>query len=314
MKVASLLPALTELVGALGCASSLVGVTHECDEPSEAARLPRLTHSRIAPEATSAEIDALVSEAAAGLYQLDAALLEQVAPDLILTQAQCDVCAVNEQTIRQAAGRLRGNPRVESVNPTDLAGVFAMFRLVGDLLGVPDRAEALIDAFEKTASAIQARTAGLPVRTTLLLEWLDPPYSSGHWNPEIIQLAGGLDPIARAGDRSRRLSWDDIRAADPDIILLAPCGMTLARSEIELPTLRANPAWTSLRAVGLGNVALVDGNAFFARPGPRLETSLRIAAAIIHPEICGDLAPAEGWSVPSARTTNAADLEIDVRL
>jgi iron complex transport system substrate-binding protein len=294
IRVVSLLPSLTELVGALGCASNLVGVTHECDEPPEVAQLPRLTHSRIAPDASSAEIDAMVSEAGAGLYDLDAKLLEELAPDLILTQAQCDVCAVNERTVRQVAQGMAGNSRVESVNPTDLAGIFAMFRHVGDLLGARDRAEALIDAFSQTASEIKTRTASLPTRSTLLLEWLDPPFSSGHWNPEIVSLAGGLDPIALPGDRSRRLTWDEIRLADPDVVILAPCGMTLERSDVELPTFRALPGWTSLRAVSLGNIALVDGNAFFARPGPRLERSLRIAAAIIHSQTCGDMAPAEG--------------------
>lgn len=294
MRVVSLLPALTELVGALGVVSDLVGVTHECDEPPGVAQLPRLTRSRIDPDAPGAEIDALVSSADAGLYTLDAALLEALAPDLILAQAQCDVCAVNERMVRQVAAGMPGNPRVESVNPTNLSGVFAMFRRVGDLLGQRDRAEALIAGFLQTALEIRLRTAGQPARTALLLEWLDPPFSSGHWNPEIIRLAGGLEPIARTGDRSRRLSWDEIRSADPDVVILAPCGMSLARSEAELPAFLAQPVWTSLRAVVLGRVALVDGNAYFARPGPRLEESLRIAAAILHPELCGDMAPARG--------------------
>jgi iron complex transport system substrate-binding protein len=294
MRIVSLLPALTELVGVLGCAESLVGVTHECDEPLSATLLPRLTRSRIDSEAPSAAIDAVVASAEGGLYALDAPLLQSLAPDLILTQAQCDVCAVNEESVRQAAARMPGNPRVESVHPTNLAGIFAMFRALGDILGQRDRAESLIAGYLQTALEIRMRTLGQSARTALLLEWLDPPFSAGHWNPEVVQHAGGRDPLARAGERSRRLAWDEIRAADPDVVILAPCGMTLDRSARELPALRALPAWNDLRGVGLGNVALVDGNAYFARPGPRLETSLRIAAAIIHPEACAELAPKEG--------------------
>jgi iron complex transport system substrate-binding protein len=195
------------------------------------------------------------------------------------------------------AAALPGAPAVESVNPTCLADVHAMFHRVGDRLGPPAVAAAdrLVADFEATAAAIAGRRPGQPPRRVLLLEWFDPPYASGHWNPELIALAGGVEAIGRPGARSRRLSWEDVAAAEADLIILSPCGFTLDRSEAELPALAACPEWSRLRAVQAGEVVLVDGSAYFSRPGPRLDASLRIAAAAIDPIACGDLAPAEGW-------------------
>lgn len=295
MRIVSLLPSLTELVAALGRGDDLVGVTHECDFPPGVERLPHLTRSRIPLSASSAEIDALVAAQGGSLYELDAEQLGRLRPDLILTQEQCDVCAVNEATVRRVAAALPGSPHVESVNPTDLAGVHAMFRRVGDLLGARGAADDLVAAFETTAAEIARRLDGRAKKPTLLLEWFDPPFSSGHWNPEIVALAGGVEVIASAGERSRRLNWDEVAQADPDVILLSPCGFTLERSADEWNALSERPEWTGLAAVRWGAVVVVDGSAFFSRPGPRLEASLRIAAAAIDPEVCGDLAPAGGW-------------------
>jgi iron complex transport system substrate-binding protein len=295
MRIVSLLPSLTELVAALGRVSELVGVTHECDFPLGVEALPHLTWSRIAASAGSAEIDSAVAAQGGSLYELHVDLLGRLRPDLVLTQEQCDVCAVNEATVRRAAAALPGRPHVESVNPTDLAGVHAMFRRVGDLLGARDEAEALVASFAATAAEVRRRLGGRPPRPALLLEWLDPPFSSGHWNPELVALAGGTELIARPGARSRRLTWDDVARADPGAILLAPCGFTTERSKSELPALTARPEWSGLRAALRGDVVLVDGSAFFSRPGPRLEASLRVAAAALNPDLCGDLAPPEGW-------------------
>lgn len=295
MRIVSLLPSLTELVAALGREGELVGVTHECDFPPGVERLPHLTFSRISPTASSAEIDALVSGQRGSLYDIDDERLAALAPDLILTQDQCDVCAVDVASVRRIASILPGEPHVECVNPTDLAGIFAMFRRIGELLGATAEAEAIVAQFEATAAEIARRLAGRPLRRTLLLEWFDPPFSSGHWNPEIVALAGGEEAIAKAGERSRRLSWDEVATADPEVILLSPCGFTLERSAEELPALLSTSEWTGLSAVRSGNVALIDGSAYFSRPGPRLEASLRIAAAALWPDLCADLAPAEGW-------------------
>ncbi|WP_254053766.1 ABC transporter substrate-binding protein [Singulisphaera sp. GP187] len=291
----SLLPSLTELVCALGHQGALVGVTHECDYPVGVEQLPHLTRSRIAAAASSAAIDAAVVAEGGSLYELDGALLAQLCPDLILTQEQCDVCAVNEATVRRVAAGLPGLPRVESVNPTCLADLDAMFRRIGVLLGAEEEAEALIARFDATVAAIARRRQGRPLRRVLVLEWFDPPFSSGHWNPEIVALAGGVEVIGEAGQRSRRLSWDEVAEADPELIVLSPCGFTIARTEEELSALEARPEWSRLEAVRSGGVTLVDGSAYFSRPGPRLEMSLKIAAAAIDPEACGDLAPREGW-------------------
>lgn len=290
MRIVSLLPSLTELVCALGREADLVGVTHECDFPEGIERLPHLTRSRIPAAASSAEIDAMVAEQGGALYDLDADRLADLRPDLILTQAQCDVCAVNELTVRQAAAALPGGPRVESVNPTDLAGVFTMFRRVGALLGASDEAERLIGRFDATAAEIARRRAGLPVCRVLHLEWFEPPYLSGHWNPELVGLAGGIDALGTGGEPSRRVEWTAIASSRPEVVLLAPCGFSLARSREELPAWQASTPW---HAFSKSRVMLVDGSAYFSRPGPRLEASLRIAAAAIDPQHCGDLATEE---------------------
>lgn len=294
MRIASLLPSLTELVCALGRGDELVGVTHECDYPPGIELLPHLTRSRIAPEADSAAIDRAVSEQGGSLYDLDAEALADLRPDLILTQEQCDVCAVNEATVRRVASSLPGVPRVESVNPTDLAGVFAMFDAVAAMLDARAEGEALRTAFDDLAELIVERVGDRPRPRVALLEWLDPPFSSGHWNPEIIALAGGVEVVGRAGERSRRIDWDVVAEAEPDVILLSPCGFTLDRAREELPALIARPGWRSLEAVRAGRVALVDGSAYFSRPGPRLKESLAIAAAALHPDACLDLAPSPG--------------------
>jgi iron complex transport system substrate-binding protein len=295
MRVVSLLPSLTELVCALGRGGALVGVTHECDFPPGVEALPHLTRSRIPTSASSGTIDALVAEQGGSLYDLDGDLLAALRPDLILTQEQCDVCAVNEATVRRVAARLPGPPHVESVNPTSLAEVQAMFLRVGDLLDTRPAGDNLVSRFEATAAGIARRRQGKPRPRVLVLEWFDPPFSAGHWNPEIVALAGGDEVIGRPGARSRRLTWDEVAAADPEVILLAPCGFTLERIEAEWPVLNARPEWSRLGAARNGRVVLIDGSAYFSRPGPRLETSLRIAAAALDPKTCGDLAPEPGW-------------------
>ncbi|WP_337174618.1 cobalamin-binding protein [Paludisphaera sp.] len=298
MRIVSLLPSLTELVCALGRRDDLVGVTHECDYPASVRELPSLTASRIPAEATSAEIDALVSERQAGLYTLDEATLASLRPDLILTQEQCDVCAVNEATVRRAAAALPGSPRVESVDPRTLDDVFAMFRRVGDLIERPVEAEYLVAGFHRTVRWI--REFVMPSRPrprVALLEWLDPPFSSGHWNPDIIELAGGREVIGRPGERSRRVGWDEVAQAEPEVILVALCGFELERAAREMASVIDRPEWRRLPAVREGRVALVDGSAFFSRPGPRLEVGLRIAAGAMAPLLFGplDTRRGEAW-------------------
>jgi iron complex transport system substrate-binding protein len=299
MRIVSLLPSLTELVCALGHEDDLVGVTHECDFPPAVQSLPFLTRNRIGTEATSAEIDELVSSQQDGLYDLEEDVLAELAPDLILTQEQCDVCAVNEETVREAALQLPGSPDIESFNPLTLDDVFAMFRRVGDLLDCRSDAESMIAGFKLTAGEIARRrkasgAKSSPPRRVLLLEWLDPPFCCGHWNPEIIERAGGVEVIGQTGLSSRRLTWKQVAAGRPEVVIVAPCGFNLERVELELRAIEDRPEWRDLPAVRNGGVVIADGSALFSRPGPRLETSLRVAAAAIDPEHCADLAPAAG--------------------
>jgi iron complex transport system substrate-binding protein len=295
MRIVSLLPSLTELVCALGRGDELVGVTHECDFPLGVELLPHLTHSKIPHDASSLAIDTMVAEQGGSLYDLNEQVLAELRPDLILTQEQCDVCAVNEATVRRLAMKLPGRPIVESVNPTDLSGVFAMFRRVGELLDASVEAEALIERFSTTSNFFTKRLQGQTIPRVLILEWLDPPFSSGHWNPDLIELAGGRETLGKSGERSRRLAWSDVAEADPEVILISACGFSIERTEVDLAALADRREWQDLRAVLTGRVYLTDGSAYFSRPGPRLEASLRIAAEVIDPDLFEGLAPPGSW-------------------
>ena len=302
MRIVSLLPSITELVFALGKGAEVVGVSHECDSPSEAARLPKLTRSRIDPEAPSAAIDQAVSDRGGPLYEVDGDLLADLRPDLILTQAQCDVCAVDERIVREHAEGLPGRPRVVSINPIDLAGVFEVFRRIGREVGASDAAEGLIDRFESSRRTIADRIIGRPRPGTILLEWTDPPFTSGHWNPDIVAAAGGQELLAGPGEPSRRTSWDEVIAARPEVLLIAPCDFGIDRAAAEVEAIVAGPIGERLALLRDRAVTAVDGNAYFARPGPRLVESLQIAAAAMSPDHCGDLAPPNGWrTIPVGR-------------
>jgi iron complex transport system substrate-binding protein len=272
-----------------------VGVTHECDYPPGIEHLPKLTRTRIPSLASSSEIDAAVSEQRGSLYELDRELLAELKPDLILTQSQCDVCAVNEGVVRGCAAALPEHPQVESVNPTDWAGVVAMFARIGELLAKSEERRRLSTAIESDATLISKRCAGRDRPSAVFLEWLDPPFVAGHWIPELVAMAGGRELLGRSGEVSRRGGWEEIAEVDPEILLLSPCGFSLSQSEKELPNLLGNDQYRKLTAVRTGRVVLIDGNQFFSRPGPRLRESLRIAAAVFHPEVCLDLAPTQGW-------------------
>lgn len=291
MRIVSLLPSLTELVCELGRGEKLVGVTHECDYPPGVELLPHLTRSNIPAGARSGEIDRIVAEHRGSLYELDQSILDELFPDIILTQEQCDVCAVNEATVRRSASNLASQPHVESVNPLDLKDIFAMFRSVGSLLDASDAAESIVERFEETTRKIAARVKGTINPRVIILEWLDPPFSSGHWNPDLIELAGGTEVIGRSGDRSRRLKWSEVLKADPEVLIVSACGFSMERTQEDLAAMTSVREWPELRAVRDGRVYLTDGSTYFSRPGPRLEASLRIAASAIHPNLFQGFAP-----------------------
>jgi iron complex transport system substrate-binding protein len=289
VKIVSLLPSATEIVCALGLESSLVGVTHECDFPAGVARLPRVTRTLIPHDAASAEIDALVRErlrTEKALYTLDLPTLEALRPDLIVTQALCDVCAVAEAEVTAAACALPGSPSVVNLEPTCLDDVFTCLELVADAADVAGRGREVVAALRARVATVAARASGLRERPTVgVLEWIDPPFSSGHWTPELIALAGGRPLLGDAGTRSRTLAWDDVRAADPEILLVACCGFDVARTRHDLPILARQPGFAALRSVRADRVYVTDGNAYFSRPGPRLVDSLEILAHAIAPDV-----------------------------
>jgi iron complex transport system substrate-binding protein len=286
MRIVSLLPAATEIVAALGLTDALVGVSHECDFPPEVAAKPRVTRSPIHSGLPSAEIDARVKaslDATGELYTLDEALLARLRPDVLLTQGLCDVCAPTLASVSAVAARLPGPPRIVDLDPRSLGDILADVRTTGAALGVAERAASVVAGLEARIAAVRAGVAGAPRRRCVLLEWIDPPYRGGHWDPELVEIAGGVDPVGRVGEDSTAVRWEEIVAAAPEVLVLACCGCDVARTRQDLPTLRAQPGWSSLPAVTSGRVYAVDGAAYFSRPGPRIVDSLEILAELIHP-------------------------------
>jgi iron complex transport system substrate-binding protein len=248
-----------------------------------------VTRTLIPTDASSREIDDLVRDrlrSNSALYELDLPVLERLAPDLIVTQALCDVCAVAEAEVAAAACRLPGAPRVVNLEPASLAEVLASLEAVADAAGVPDRGRAAVARLQGRIDAVTGRSAGVtrPPRV-MLLEWIDPPFTAGHWSPEIVSLAGGREVLGRQGEKSRSVPWEEIVAADPEVLVIACCGFDIPRIRQDLPILLAQPGFSGLACAREGRVFLVDGNAYFSRPGPRLVESLEILAHALHPAL-----------------------------
>lgn len=289
MRIVSLLPSATEILCELGLSSCLVGVTHECDYPPFVVSLPKVTRTLIPADAPSRLIDDLVRErmrTQRALYTLDLPTLERLQPDLIVTQALCDVCAVAEEEVQQAACTLPGRPRVVNLEPMRLAEVFASLHQVADAAGVPDRAEAVVSRLQRRVETVAERSARVVRRPrVILLEWVDPPFCCGHWSPELVRLAGGIEMLGREGEPSRTIAWEMIRQADPDVLVLACCGFSVPRTLADVPILTANPGFAELACAKAGQIYVVDGSAYFSRPGPRLVDSLEILAHLLHPDL-----------------------------
>jgi iron complex transport system substrate-binding protein len=289
VRVASLLPSATEMVHFCGAADALVGVTHECDYPTGVDKLPRVTSSKIdGHDMTSAEIDAAIAEHltdSGSIYGLDAKLLDELAPDLIITQGLCEVCAVSMDLVREAAAGLKNEPEVLSLNPTSLRGVFEDAVRIGEALGRGKETRAKVAALEKRLARVEEAVADLPRPRIGCIEWLDPPFSAGHWVPEMVRMAGGEEILAKPGEPSARLAWEELFEAAPEVLVLMPCGFDVQRTVEEarrvLPRL---PGWNELPAVGEGRVWAVDANSYFSRPAPRLVDGVEILAHIMHPE------------------------------
>lgn len=286
MRIVSLLPSATEIVCMLGLEERLVGVTHECDFPESVRQLPKVTRPLIPTDASSGEIDRLVVERVRGgaaLYTLDRNTLASLRPDLIVTQSLCGVCAVAEREVESAVCTLSGRPRVVNLAPTRLSEVLRSIEAVAAAAGVADRASSVIAALEQRIDAVLARRRSVERRPRMmLLEWIDPPYTCGHWSPELVRLAGAVEGLGREGEPSRRTTWDEILAWRPEVLIIACCGLDVERALRDVPLLEAQPGWSELPCVRDGRVYVVDGSAYFSRPGPRLVDSLELLAAVLH--------------------------------
>ena len=306
LRIVSLLPAATEIVAALGLQPNLVGRSHECDEPADVASLPALTAPRIDATASSREIHEQVGRAvtnptsagpaaacnaggSSSLFALDVDSLERLAPDLILTQAACDVCAIAAADVEAAARRMARPPRVVALAAENLAGIWADILAVGAATGRLARAREVVARLQARCDSVacriraRARATGSRPPRVAVIEWLDPPMAAGNWVPELVCLAGGDDPLGHPGGHSHWITWDDVAAADPDVVVLVPCGFPLDRVVAEASSTAVQPHLQRLRASREGRLWAVDGHHLFNRPGPRLVDSLEVLAAILQP-------------------------------
>jgi iron complex transport system substrate-binding protein len=290
MRVCSLLPGATEIAFALGLGDDVVGVTHECDYPAEARQKPVVVHGLIdSSRMTSLEIDRWVGERLGsnqGLYLLDEERLREAAPDVILTQGLCDVCAIDYNEVVAASETLAKKPKIVSLTPNCLTDVLDDVARVGEATGQRHIAERVVEELEQRISSVREQAARSSARPRVAcLEWFDPIYLAGHWVPEMIEIAGAEDVLGRRGEPSEKVEWQSIRESTPEIIVLMPCGFDVPRTLREAGVLERLEGWHDLPAVKAGKVFAVNGHAFFSRPGPRLVDGLEILAHIIHPQI-----------------------------
>ncbi|MCE9530834.1 MAG: cobalamin-binding protein [Planctomycetes bacterium] len=287
-RVVSLLSSATEIVCALGHEASLVGRSHECDFPESIRSLPLCTESRIDISGSSAAIDAQVKNAmrdALSIYRVFSEKMEELQPDLVITQMQCEVCAVSPKDVEAAFCEMTtARPRLVSLNPNSLADIWNDIRLVAEALGVPQRGEELVASMRQQMRVLSERANGWGRRPTVAcIEWIEPLMAAGNWVPELVELGGGVNLFGEKGKHSPWMTFDDLYRHDPDVIVVLPCGFDLERTRREMPALTSKPGWDRLRAVRNGRVHVADGNAYFNRPGPRLVEALEMLAEAIQP-------------------------------
>jgi iron complex transport system substrate-binding protein len=297
-RIVSLIASATEIVAALGQVDNLVGRSHECDYPESVLALPACTRPRIAVDGDSREIDRLVKESARtsiSIYEVFDDVLERLAPTHILTQIQCEVCAVSLRDVEQAIARgVKHRPQIVSLQPDSLEQIWADIRRVAAALDIAQRGDELIAELQSRMHAAAPATPGPPPRVACI-EWIEPLMAAGNWTPELVAMAGGVNLFGEPGRHSPWLSWEELQAADPDILIVAPCGFDLARTEPEMHWMTDRPGWTDLRAVRDGRVYLADGNRYFNRPGPRVVETLQILTEILHPERYLTRFRGDGW-------------------
>jgi iron complex transport system substrate-binding protein len=289
-RIASLLPGATEIVCALDLEEALVAVSHSCDFGGRIESLPRVTRTRVPRDAPSREIDAMVREClerGESLYQLDQPLLEALRPELIVTQSLCEVCAVGPSEVSRATPSLTSQPRILTLEPRTLEEVFSAIAALGAAVGRGVRAQSLIRDLRARVDAVRERAAALTHRPRVaFLEWADPPICGGHWNPELVELAGGRDGLGRPGERSRAVEWDEVVVWRPEVLVLACCGFDATRGWQELESLRRLPGFDHLPCARSGRLHAMDGIRLFSRPGPSLVESLeRLAAVVTGPPV-----------------------------
>ncbi|HTT75213.1 MAG TPA: cobalamin-binding protein [Candidatus Binataceae bacterium] len=300
MRIVSLLPSATEIVCALGFEHALAGRSHECDFPPSVTRLPSLTSPKFNPEGPSAEVNQRVLTIlrdALAVYRVDAAKLRELLPDVIVTQSQCDVCAVSMREVEDAVAQWVGmRPAIVSLAPYALADIFTDIERVAAALGAADRGREITQLLRTRMDAISARARTITSRPRLaIIEWIDPLMAAGNWMPELVAMAAGENLFGHPGQHSPWMKFEDLAAADPDVILLCPCGFNLDRTIKDLPVLTNNPAWPRLKAVRTNKIFAADGNQYFNRPGPRIAESLEILAEILHPDCFSFGHQGHGW-------------------
>lgn len=281
MRIVSLVPSATEMLFALGAGDEVIAVTHECDHPAEAAELPQVTHDVIPAGLGPAEIDAAVRAATldgASIYVLDEDLLEELEPDLVVTQALCDVCAVSYDDVTALAARLDPAPNVLALDPRTLGEVLGDVRTLAAAVGRPDAGARLIAAAAERIDRVRTAVADAPRPRVAALEWLDPVFAAGHWTPQLIDYAGGQDVLGLPGEHSEQRTWEEVAAAEPEVVVVMPCGYDAGRALAE-----ADAYADRLLALGAREVAAVDAAAYFSRPGPRLVDGLEVLGHLLHP-------------------------------
>jgi len=296
MRIISLLASATEMIAALGCLDQMVGRSHECDYPPEVLNLPVVSTVQIDTNTSSAQIDAQIKQLARdkrepedlalkalSIYAIDVDMLQALRPDVIFTQTQCEVCAVSEREVVQAIQQLTGlHPIVVSLSPYRLLDIWEDILKVGMALGKRERAQELIIEYQQRLTDLSIKTSAFDVKPKVaIFEWLDPLMGAGNWTPELVTCAGGELIFGEIGQHTPWVTWEQLQAADPDVIILSPCGYTLDRAMQDVPLLRKQPAWPNLQAVQNGRVYAIDGNQYLNRSGPRLVESAELLARVI---------------------------------
>jgi len=298
VQICSLLPSATEILYALGLGDAVVGVTHECDFPPEAAKKPPLIRPRVDPQALPAVIDRQVTELVSrgeSIYSVDADLLASLAPDLIITQDLCHVCAASPDDLATALTRFSKRPKILSLTPHSLADVWDDIRRIGEATGRRRDAQGLVMCLEQKVAAIEMKVANAPRPRVLCLEWMEPFYIAGHWVPEMVAKAGGEDVLGRAGEPSFRATAEQIAATDAEIIIVMPCGYSSGRAAAEFSFKELPSRWNKLPAIRDRRIFAVDANSFFSRPGPRLSDGVELLAHLFHPDVVPLNVPGEAF-------------------